>query len=82
VDPVSGVRILTPESLSQGPPGNVEDDLFGRVRRSAMRCFIVVKERSDAEKWDWVLAGPGLHAAGSLGARGTEDAIIAAVGAA
>ncbi|EGD41459.1 FtsQ [Nocardioidaceae bacterium Broad-1] len=47
-----------------------------------MRCFIVVKERSDAESWDWVLAGPGLHAAGSLGARGTEDAIIAAVGAA
>ncbi|MDR7311839.1 ribonuclease HI [Nocardioides luteus] len=47
-----------------------------------MRCFIVVKERSDAEKWDWVLTGPQLQSAGSLGARGIEDAIIAAVGAA
>ncbi|MEI7058704.1 RNase H family protein [Nocardioides sp. CCNWLW239] len=47
-----------------------------------MRCFIVVRERSDAESWDWVLAGPGLQAAGSLRARGTEDAIIAAIGAA
>ena len=47
-----------------------------------MRCFIVVKERTDAEKWDWVLAGSGVQATGSLGARGIEDAIIAAVGAA
>ncbi|MGH3349919.1 MAG: ribonuclease HI [Nocardioides sp.] len=47
-----------------------------------MRCFIVVKERSDEGEWDWVLVGPGMQAAGSLGARGIEDAIIAAVGAA
>lgn len=47
-----------------------------------MRCFVVVKERRDAGEWDWVLSGPGLQVAGSLGARGIEDAIIAAVGAA
>ena len=47
-----------------------------------MRCFIIVKERHDVGEWDWVLVGPDLHAAGALEARGIEDAIIAAVGAA